>query len=178
MTRLVMEGAGPWLALLLAGGCVTGFSEGQKEEMRGRTEARNLRADVLTLKERMGDVEARQREMDRDMQSLKAAQAQMAAELAAQKTQSERDLAALRQAQDASRQEIVGKLSEQISALLRSPAGRGERTERGRQHTVQRGQTLSEIAAAYGVTVDVIVRANGLKTPDRIQVGDTLFIPE
>jgi murein DD-endopeptidase MepM/ murein hydrolase activator NlpD len=50
--------------------------------------------------------------------------------------------------------------------------------ERGPQTiTIQRGQTLSEIAHSYHVPMRVIGEANGLSPPYRIQVGRTLVIP-
>jgi murein DD-endopeptidase MepM/ murein hydrolase activator NlpD len=50
--------------------------------------------------------------------------------------------------------------------------------ERGPQTiTIQRGQTLSEIAHGYHVSMQVIAEANGLSPPYRIQVGRTLVIP-
>jgi murein DD-endopeptidase MepM/ murein hydrolase activator NlpD len=50
--------------------------------------------------------------------------------------------------------------------------------ERGAQTiTIQRGQTLSDIAHSYHVPMRVIVEANGLSPPYRIQVGRTLVIP-
>jgi murein DD-endopeptidase MepM/ murein hydrolase activator NlpD len=50
--------------------------------------------------------------------------------------------------------------------------------ERGPQTiTVQRGQTLSEIAHSYHVPMRVIAEANGLSPPYRVQVGRTLVIP-
>ena len=50
--------------------------------------------------------------------------------------------------------------------------------ERGPQTiTVQRGQTLSEIAHSYHIPMRVIAEANGLPPPYHIQVGRTLVIP-
>jgi murein DD-endopeptidase MepM/ murein hydrolase activator NlpD len=50
--------------------------------------------------------------------------------------------------------------------------------ERGPQTiTIQRGQSLSEIAHSYHVPMRVIAEANGLSPPYRIQVGRTLVIP-
>ena len=46
------------------------------------------------------------------------------------------------------------------------------------EHTVQSGETLSEIASAYGVRMNALIEANGLKDPDSIRVGQTLFIPD
>src|SRR5712671_2889564 len=51
-------------------------------------------------------------------------------------------------------------------------------TERGPATiTIQRGQTLSDIAHSYHVPMRVIAEANGLSPPYRIQVGRTLIIP-
>jgi LysM repeat protein len=46
-----------------------------------------------------------------------------------------------------------------------------------RYYTVKRGDTLSKIAAALGVTVESIVALNGLTNPDDIQSGQELKIP-
>lgn len=47
----------------------------------------------------------------------------------------------------------------------------------GASHTVQRGETLSGIAAQYGTTAGEIVRENQLTDPDRIVAGTSLTIP-
>ncbi len=44
-------------------------------------------------------------------------------------------------------------------------------------HTVQRGETLSEIAKQYGVSVQAIVAVNGLDNPNLIITGQKLIIP-
>jgi murein DD-endopeptidase MepM/ murein hydrolase activator NlpD len=44
-------------------------------------------------------------------------------------------------------------------------------------HVVQRGETLSRIAARYGTTVAAIATANGIANPSRIYAGQTLVIP-
>ncbi len=44
-------------------------------------------------------------------------------------------------------------------------------------HTIKRGETLSEIAAQYGVTVQAIVEANGIENPSLIVTGQKLTIP-
>ena len=44
-------------------------------------------------------------------------------------------------------------------------------------YTIQQGDTLSAIAASFGVTVADIVAANGLANADAIQAGQKLVIP-
>ena len=46
-----------------------------------------------------------------------------------------------------------------------------------RTHLVRPGETLHRIAQHYGVTVDALVRANGLLDPARIRAGQVLTIP-
>jgi LysM repeat protein len=45
-------------------------------------------------------------------------------------------------------------------------------------HTIRRGETLSQIAQGYGVTIQAIMEANGLTDANRIITGQTLVIPE
>jgi LysM repeat protein len=45
------------------------------------------------------------------------------------------------------------------------------------EHVVAWGETISIIAARYGVTVEDIVAANNLTDPDLIRAGDVLIIP-
>lgn len=44
-------------------------------------------------------------------------------------------------------------------------------------HVVQSGESLSQIAQRYGVSVEAIVQANGLEDPSLIYPGQTLIIP-
>ena len=44
-------------------------------------------------------------------------------------------------------------------------------------HRVRRGETLSQIAQAYHVSVQSLVRANGLNSRNFIRAGQTLTLP-
>ncbi len=46
-----------------------------------------------------------------------------------------------------------------------------------RIHIVQRGETLYRIAVKYGVPLDKLIAANGIRNPERIEVGQTIIIP-
>ncbi len=63
---------------------------------------------------------------------------------------------------------------------LRIPVG-GSRpttpTSRAAVHLVRRGETLTYIAWRYGTSVQAIARANGLRNPNFIWVGQRLIIP-
>lgn len=45
------------------------------------------------------------------------------------------------------------------------------------RHTIMVGETLTGIAAAYGVTIDAIAQANGIANVDLIYAGQQLIIP-
>jgi nucleoid-associated protein YgaU len=45
-------------------------------------------------------------------------------------------------------------------------------------YVIQPGDTLGQIAARYGVTVAELARLNSISNIDRIEVGDTLLIPQ
>jgi lysozyme len=48
---------------------------------------------------------------------------------------------------------------------------------RGERHVVQSGESLSMIAAQYGVSVEAIMAANSLDDPNTIVVGQELLVP-
>jgi len=47
----------------------------------------------------------------------------------------------------------------------------------GKEYTIKRGDTLSEIAQREGVTVDDLAKINKIEDKDRIYTGETLIIP-
>jgi len=50
-------------------------------------------------------------------------------------------------------------------------------TDEPATHTVQRGETLSEIAKAYGVSMDELMQLNGIEDPNAIDSGRILRLP-
>jgi murein DD-endopeptidase MepM/ murein hydrolase activator NlpD len=55
--------------------------------------------------------------------------------------------------------------------------GGKSRSPRVLLHVIRRGETLSEIAQSYGISVDALRRANQLRTSNHVIVGETLRIP-
>ncbi len=55
-------------------------------------------------------------------------------------------------------------------------AGGGAATSGKRVHEVRRGETLSEIAGAYGVRTEDLLAWNGIEDPRRIQPGQRLVV--
>ncbi|MDP9068727.1 MAG: LysM peptidoglycan-binding domain-containing protein [Actinomycetota bacterium] len=60
---------------------------------------------------------------------------------------------------------------------LRVPGRGGGGGGAARRHTVRSGETLSEIAARYGTSAARLARANDIKNPNLIVVGQRLRIP-
>ncbi len=63
---------------------------------------------------------------------------------------------------------IVGRQTQEVLRILEESVF---------VYTVQRGDTLSDLAFAYGTTVNQIMRRNGLDDPDQLYAGQRLLIP-
>jgi stage VI sporulation protein D len=46
-----------------------------------------------------------------------------------------------------------------------------------RTYRVQSGDTLSSIAARFGVSVQALINANGITDPNSLSIGQVLVIP-
>ena len=60
------------------------------------------------------------------------------------------------------------------------PAGRAgaqDAQPEGQVYIVQPGDTLSRIAARFGVTTDDLIAGNGITDPDNLVIGTRLIIP-
>lgn len=148
-----------------------------REEIR-RLNAK-LEASDAELGRVQGDVVA-----SRSSQPGYASAAQMQS-LETQLEDLQRQIRALDSARAQDKKEIYDDISKKIATLLKPAAPASARSapkrtgsETGYEHVVQPGESLSKIAAAYGVKMSVIVEANGLTSPDSIRVGQKLFIPD
>jgi LysM repeat protein len=45
------------------------------------------------------------------------------------------------------------------------------------EYVVQPGETLTDIAARFGTTVEALAAANNLANPSAIRIGDRLLVP-
>lgn len=177
----------PVLLAVAAGlsGCVTIMDESTQMQQR---------EDMLLLQEKLSKLEGRvetvEMEVERMQGGVDSLRSQAAGQGEVRTIQSRLDqleagLRTVEAAREKDRQEIIDKLSAQIAKIVRpSSSGTARRqttrsaSETGYEHVVQSGETLSEIASAYGVTIKAILDNNEIGDPNRLRVGQKLFIPE
>lgn len=167
------------LASLLLSGCLSTVSPTASRSVSQREdflilqeENRRLAGQMDTLSLRLDRVEQRL-----DRLAEQQAQTPRTVEMAMDSVRTRVD--ALEAARTRDREEIVETLSRKISDVLASSSGSSTASSGyGYEHEVQAGETLSEIARAYGGSMKAIIRANDLRNPNALRVGQKLFIPE
>jgi membrane-bound lytic murein transglycosylase B len=146
--------------------------------MRRQSDIESLKLDVSRLKDRLEGVEAAQDSLHGEMADLRRSQDKDTDQLKARLAEIDRKIELMNRARKQLRDEIVDTLTRNMANVMRKQTSSRARVEEGLEHVVKPGETLSEIAAVYGVTVNRIVKANNIKRPDDIKVGKKLFIPE
>lgn len=167
--------------LLLVSGCVT-----TQEQRAGQLQ---MQVDRQAMVYRVDQLEAQALDqsqafayLQQQVDGMRAEIARLESALASQRREASEALAAERVIRERDKQAMVEELSRRMAELIARQSAaaapvRG-RSETGYEHVVKPGETVSQIAAAYRVTVDAIVRANNLRNPDSVRVGQKLFIPE
>ena len=181
LTSIIMRPAIRLIYPVLLGtmlcGCAT-LDQYRSNMAREQTEADQDRLEFERMRESLSEMKAERQSLYAELEQLRRKQDQDVGAL-------RQDIEGLRkmiQASDASseqmRKDMVDQLSKRMAAIVSQPPASGRATEQGYEHVVQPGETLSQIAAAYHVKPDAIVRANSLKSANTIRVGQKLFIPE
>lgn len=171
--------------ILLSSGCVATRETSAQAEARRReammererrlAEEESRRRIQLSLEDTDAEVNTIRQEMTRLRSELNQAQAQDIQRVESRISRLEQQLNALDQQRAKDREEIISILSNRIAELIRQ--NRPAPSAGGRSHTVASGETLSAIAAAWGVSSQEIIRANNLSNPNVLRVGQTLTIP-
>jgi LysM repeat protein len=161
-------------------------------------ELASLREDVRLLSQRVGELGLRVEQLERDNNDLRTKSGQTYVTLAQLNqaiADAERTLqAAMRDQKRETLQQVsvqLEKLANEtqaaINALAKGAATRPPVTtptftedypKEGVSYTVQKGDTLSSIAHKTGAKMQDIMNANKISDPTRLQVGQTLFIPQ
>lgn len=176
------------IPLMLVTSCVTPYQDQRTRQEVGQRE------DMLIIQEEMrrlaGRIETLELEMEQVYREVDTQKTEMQRSQRAQRDQMQQNLGTLEQRVDSveaararDREEIIEQLSATMSRLIRehaasTAASRPAASGYGYEHVVGPGETLSHIAAAYGVTTRTIIDANNISNPDRLQVGQRLFIPD
>lgn len=163
----------------------------------GLAELGSLRQDIMMLNQRVGELSMAVERLERENESLKSTARQNFATV----EQLNRAIADARSAVHASmddqKRDILAlvstqfeKLGKQTNAALDSMAkGQATRSvvqtsfsddfpKSGINYTVQAGDTLAVIAKNNNSKLQDIINANKISDPSKIQVGQTLFIPQ
>jgi LysM repeat protein len=144
--------------------------------------------EVRHLAEQMAEMNRIQIELDMRLQRLES---KLSGGASSDDISSvKRDIQMIRTERETLKKEITDDLVARIDKVVSragststavkspSPSTTSARARTGYNHTVEKGQTLSEIARGYGKTVDTIMKANNLKTTNTIRPGQVLFIPD
>ena len=180
-------------ALLAAPGCTTMVDSDDDVPLATRAEVEYLRGEIRRLNDRQSASESELGRFQGEMMSAQAGQSAFASAAQVQSLQTQledlqRQIRALDAARAQDQKEIYDDISKKIATILKTSAPAPSRSsaparprsgsQSGIEHVVQPGESLSKIAAAYGVKMDVIVQENGLSDPGNIRVGQKLFIPD
>ncbi len=187
------------LAVAALSGCETLYNASSRRQetdtaaARAAMERQQLSRDTEIAKAAAQSAEVRLQQLDMRLSRLEETLRQSNAASGADIAALQRELASvkgeaasIRADRETLKKEIFSEISAEVAKLLAAQqktavaAARSEaaaQSQSGYEHKVQAGQTLSAIAQAYGVSVEKIKKANGLKN-DVIRVGQVLFIPD
>jgi LysM repeat protein len=162
-------------------------------------ELANLREDVRLLSQRVGELTLRVEQLERENAALRQ-KSDTGAQSYATVVQLNEGLAAvnaaLQSAVASAKAETLQQVAMQMEKLARQTnaaidsLAKGMATrpavattfgedypKEGIRYTVQKGETLAQIAKKNGAKTQDIVNANKIADPTKIQAGQTLFIP-
>jgi len=160
-------------------GCETLSGQQRRQrEIRLQNDIRNLKASVARLEQRLDGIEEGREDVYAQLSSTQESRAKAEARHRAELEALESQLAAQRAAQQKMRKDLVTDLSIKMEGIIKSQSQAEAGNGSGRVHRVASGDTLSAIAAAYGVKSKAIIKVNRMKNPDDLKVGQKLLIPD
>lgn len=127
-----------------------------------------------------------QRRMAGRIETLEMEIGRISRELDSLRGQIENRCAAIEVKSEQDKREMISRLTSELERLIKQAtpppsvqsSNSGGGSGYGIEHIVRPGETLSAISKAYNVSPKVIIEQNKLKNPNRLSVGQKLFIPE
>lgn len=168
------------ICAVLLSGCTTLQSSRSSERVRTEATLDQLTAKVERLEARIDHMAGVQQDIYQEMQALRKSTDRSSAETEKRVNAAAQSMRGWDARMTEMRKEIVDTLSGKMAGMISatSTGHGGTRSESGYEHVVQDGETLSAIAGAYGVSLDAIIKANNIRNPNAVRVGQKLFIPE
>jgi len=183
------------ITALLLSGCVTTYEDRARQQVHRQSETDRMDEKTRQINGRVEGVEMQLEDVQRELRELRreSADSGQATSLATSSRLDalEAKLVALEANRERDRKEIIDRLTEKITALMNSgSSGSSTSSQRvarprpastseyGYEHQVKSGETLSQIASAYGVSMQAIIDANAIQNPNSLKVGTKLFVPE
>lgn len=170
----------PWFVLVVGlSGCTTLSQQRQYDDMRRLSELQEIRSRLDRVEARINGIVEGQEQLAGEVMALRSEGATASGDSSRRLAMLEQKVAAQAEESARARDVLLGTVTTRVAEIVNAPpASARAGAETGLEHSVQQGETLSEIAKAYGVTVSAIVKANGLTNADTIRVGQKLFIPQ
>jgi hypothetical protein len=160
-----------FFVLLITG--LTSGCETMPYQLQTRTDRASMTQDQLIAQEN-------QRRLSGRLEALEMDVGRISRDLDTLRVQLDSRCAAIEQKSEADKREMVDRLSGELNKLMKQAAASrpAAASSRGIEHTVQPGETLYIISKAYGVSSKTIIDMNKIANPDRLSVGQKLFIPQ
>lgn len=140
------------------------------------------RADQASMTQDQLIAQENQRRMAGRLETLEMQVGQISRDLDTLKNQLDSRCDAIERKSEDDKRELADRLSAELDKLMKQAASArttaAAPSGRGIEHTVQPGETLYIIAKAYGVSSKTIIDLNKIADPNRLSVGQKLFIPQ
>jgi len=179
-----------FVCVMVLSGCITLVEEGSLGEQKAEVDT--LKSEVHRLRDQVTEMRQSLSKIQEELQSENNSHNSEVKDSKSRIDEIERMLKTVEATHDQMKREIVDDLTKKIEKIGtfsgsasnksqgRFGASRTEskKPERGYEHVVKQGETLTEIASAYNVSPAVVIKANNIAKPNDLKVGQKLFIPE
>lgn len=138
-------------------------------------------ADRASMSQDQLIAQENQRRLAGRLETLEMQMGQMSRDIDSLRSQLDSRCAAIEQKSEADKREMVSRLSGELDKLMKQASASrpaAAPSSRGIEHVIKPGETLYIISKAYGVSSKTIIDLNNIQDPNRLSVGQKLFIPQ